>query len=148
MENKTALILNQKYCDPINHYQKVQACIDYCSQNKLGLHEEVAYDSYSIMEVAECSDFQVRPDLCFLRKKHCTDIVFLSVIDLGLSTLGMMNLIAHVKEEGIALHCVTNNADVTTPVGRLLLQLFAISAEYERNTKNEIRSDELKLCKM
>jgi site-specific DNA recombinase len=62
------------------------------------------------------------------------DVLLVYRIDrLTRSIVGMMTIVAALDERGVALKSVTEPIDTQSPVGRLLLQLLAIFAEFERS---------------
>ena len=52
---------------------------------------------------------------------------------LGRSVRELLAMVDDLREKGISLIALQDNIDATTPAGKMMLQMMAILAEYERN---------------
>ena len=52
---------------------------------------------------------------------------------LGRSVRELLAMVDDLREKGISLIALQDSIDATTPGGKMMMQLFAILAEYERN---------------
>lgn len=78
---------------------------------------------------------QDRPNL-LLMLNECRpgDIIVIYKLDrLGRSLIHLVNLAQELHEKGIYLKSISDNLDSTTPQGKLMFNLFASLAEFERD---------------
>lgn len=66
------------------------------------------------------------------------DVVCIYKLDrLGRSLKNLLELIAEFEKRGVGLRSLTDSIDTTTPQGRLVLNIFASLAEFERDLIRE-----------
>ena len=69
--------------------------------------------------------------------RHGDAVVVWKLDRLGRSLRHLINLVNDYKDNGIQLVSINDNIDTTTPQGRLMFNLFATSAEFERELISE-----------
>ena len=82
------------------------------------LLKKVLDSSYRIL--SECYEDRLRTSI-----DHCPR--------LGRSVRELLAMVDDLREKGISLIALQDNIDATTPAGKMMMQMMAILAEYERN---------------
>ena len=87
----------------------------------------------------QASSIQHRPELIkLLALIQPGDTLKVYKLDrLGRSTIDLINIVTHLKENNIQFISVTDNIDTSTATGKLLFTVFAAFAEFERNLISE-----------
>ena len=83
----------------------------------------------------------IKPELAKALKRAQSDhdtLVVWKLDRLGRSTRDLIDTVAMLRERGIGLRSLKEEAiDTTTPTGNLVFQIFSVIAEYERNANHE-----------
>ena len=87
----------------------------------------------------QASSIQHRPELIkLLALIQPGDTLKVYKLDrLGRSTIDLINIVTHLKENNIQFISVTDNIDTSTATGKLIFTVFAAFAEFERNLISE-----------
>ncbi|MEI7586045.1 recombinase family protein [Runella sp.] len=80
-----------------------------------------------------------RPELAkMMSQLRNGDVVCIYKLDrLGRSLKNLLELVAEFEKRGVGLRSLTDSIDTTTPQGRLVLNIFASLAEFERDLIRE-----------
>ena len=74
---------------------------------------------------------ELQAALQFLRDGYC--LVVYKLDRLGRSVREVLSMVDDLREKGISLIALQDSIDATTPGGKMMMQMMAILAEYERN---------------
>jgi site-specific DNA recombinase len=89
------------------------------------------------VERASAKDIDGRPQLKRLLKDATTgrfDLVLVARIDRwSRSLVDLLDTVAYLDTNAVAFHSATEHFDTTTPMGKLLLQMLGMFAEFERS---------------